>query len=346
LKNKKPNQLARSVRIAINGSLLTGCLSLGATAYAAIDIQFEYKDEPYTGFLDPAYGLNYQRALNTAASEFSSMFGSHFSNSGTITLEVSSTPSYDPIGLAGATSEYPLPKEPGFNLNEVVRTKLQTGKDLNGSAADGSVEVDLRANWEWDYNASPSASGEEYDFYSTLFHEFTHTLGFYSSMTQNGSPYYSIESGYAENQLSWTRFDSFIVDKNGNPVINSSDHTLNPVVWEGSTGGASPAEGLFFNGPNAVAANGGQPVGLYTPGEWSEGSSVSHLDDDNPAFAQMMMAAFAPPGPTERDFSPVEVGILMDLGYSATVVPEPETYAMFLAGLGMLGWITRRSRQG
>jgi hypothetical protein len=26
-------------------------------------------------------------------------------------------------------------------------------------------------------------------------------------------------------------------------------------------------------------------------------------------------------------------------------VPEPETYAMFLAGLGMMGWMARRKKQ-
>jgi PEP-CTERM motif len=197
--------------------------------------------------------------------------------------------------------------------------------------------VDLRNNWQLDYNTAPLNT--QYDFYSTLFHEFTHALGFYSSISQNGTPSY-------EDQLSWTKFDSFIVDKNGDRVINPSDYALNPAAWEGSTGGASPAEGLFFDGPNAMAANGGQPVGLYTPETWMQGTSVSHLDDDNPAFAHMIMAAATPTGPTERDFSPVEVGILTDLGYSVTVVPEPETHAMFLAGLGVLGWITRHRRQG
>jgi hypothetical protein len=340
LKNKQPNQLARAVRVAINGSLLTGCLSFGATAYAAIDIQFEYKDAPGTGFLNPTTGASFQAALNTAASQFSSMFGSHFSNTGTITLEVRD----QPVGLAAAASNYPKPSGPGFNLDELVRTKLQGGGDVNGSEPDGSVDVDLSTNWQLDYNTPPSNT--QYDFYSTLFHEFTHALGFYSSIAQDGSPFYSIQNGNNEDQLSWTRFDSFIVDKNGERVINSSDYTLNPTAWEGSTGGASPAEGLFFNGPNAMAANGGQPVGLYTPEMWWEGSSVSHLDDENPALAHMLMAATAPTGPTERDFSPVEVGILTDLGYSVTVVPEPETYAMFLAGLGMLGWVTRRRSQG
>ncbi|WP_107692831.1 PEP-CTERM sorting domain-containing protein [Nitrosospira sp. Nsp2] len=31
--------------------------------------------------------------------------------------------------------------------------------------------------------------------------------------------------------------------------------------------------------------------------------------------------------------------------FAVQVVPEPETYAMFLAGLGLIGWRMRRSKK-
>jgi hypothetical protein len=31
--------------------------------------------------------------------------------------------------------------------------------------------------------------------------------------------------------------------------------------------------------------------------------------------------------------------------FQIAVVPEPESYALFLAGIGLTGWITRRKRQ-
>jgi hypothetical protein len=293
-------------------------------------------DAPGTGFLDPVNGPSWQAAMNTAATRFSSMFGSHFSNTGTIVLQATSSNDPGSNTLASAGSEVIDPGTPGFNLGEVVRTKLQTGVDLNGSDPDGSVDINFASGWELDYNVPASSS--KYDFYSTLFHEFTHTLGFISYTAENGDPLYG-----TQDSGSWSAFDRFIVDSYGNRVIDPSSYSLDQAAWADSTGGASPAAGLFFDGAHAMAANGGQPVGLYTPELWNEGSSVSHLDDDNPALAGMMMLSASDTGPYARDYSAVEVGMLADLGYAA-VVPEPETYAMLLAGLGMLGWVVRRRK--
>lgn len=102
---------------------------------------------------------------------------------------------------------------------------------------------------------------------------------------------------------------------------------------------------MFFNGSFAVAANGGNAVGLFTPNPWEDGSSVSHTDDDNPAIKGQMMTAKGPTGPWPRDYSAIEVGMMRDLGYIAvTAVPEPQTYAMMLLGVGLIGAIARRRK--
>ncbi len=111
---------------------------------------------------------------------------------------------------------------------------------------------------------------------------------------------------------------------------------------EESVGGESQnGFGLFFDGANAVAANGGNPVGLFTPNPYEEGSSVSHIDDDNPAFMGLLMLAATEEGPAARMYSPIEVGILTDLGYD--VIPEPSTGV--LLGLGLLGLAARGRRR-
>jgi hypothetical protein len=51
-----------------------------------------------------------------------------------------------------------------------------------------------------------------------------------------------------------------------------------------------------------------------------------------------------------RDYQPGNFGLLNGVGDNAvgfaTAVPEPETYAMFLAGLGLMGTIARRRNKG
>lgn len=338
MNKQKQNRIVRSLRRVVYAGLLAGSLSFGFSAHAAVTFQFQYTDDPGTGFLDPVNGPSRQAALSTAASTFSSMFGSHFSNSGTIMLEAIASDDPDGGTLASAGSELIYPGLAGFNLGEVVRTKLQTGMDLNGTNVDGLVDINFGKPWELDFNTSPSDT--KYDFYSTLYHEFTHTLGFSSFIGQSGDPIFGTSSAG-----SWNTFDSFLADKNGTRIINPANFALNQPAWDAaSVGGASPAEGLFFDGASAVAANGGNPVGLYTPEAWEEGSTGSHLDDQNASFAGMMMLAASDTGSYARDYSAIEIGMLQDLGYAVAVVPEPEIYAMMLLGLGMLGWVARRRR--
>lgn len=55
--------------------------------------------------------------------------------------------------------------------------------------------------------------------------------------------------------------DSFIQTKSGTRVISSGTYRFNTAYNTNLTGGGG---GLFFGGPNAIAAYGG-PVPLYTP---------------------------------------------------------------------------------
>ena len=312
-------------RTVMSSAFFVGCLA--SPVHAAITFQFHYTDSAGTGFLDPVYGSARQAALNIAASAFSNMFGSHFSATGTIVLNADTTDKHGE--LAGAASYLMDPGAAGFNLGEVVRTKLQSGIDENGSAADGVVTINFNAPWALDIN-SPPAKGK-YDFYSTLDHEFTHIVGFTSGgITESGGPFFGTkEAG------SWNTFASYLVDKNDARIIDPTTFALNQADWN-----ASSTSDLFFDGANAEAANGGQPVKLYTPPLWDPGSSVSHLD---PSYGTLMVPAVHT-GSEPRDYSLIEIGILKDLGY-VSAVPEPETYSMLLAGLAVCGWIARRRQQ-
>lgn len=319
-----------------SGMLVSG-LGFGSAAQAAVTFEFNFLDDAGTGFHDATSGASRQAALHNAAGLFSTLFGSHFSNSGTIVLDATAHGAEATGSLAHASSVVlPGGASAGFDLQGVVSTKLQTGLDLNGSDSDGLVDFNFSHDWQLDADAPFSAS--QYDFYGVAFHEFTHALGFAAYINQDGTDL------YGQSQAGrWGAFAQFLADKDGNAVIEPSTFNLNAGTWAtASIGGASPAAGLFFNGAHATAANGGQLVGLYLPTTWS-GSSVSHLDADNAAYSGMMMLPSVSPGRAARDYSAVEVGMMQDLGYArvVTAVPEPQTWAMLFAGLGVVGWRVR-----
>lgn len=331
------HRISLVTRMLIKSGLLASCLVVSSAAQAGILFTFDYGADTGTGFWDPTSGAARQAAMADSATAFSTMFGSHFTNSATILLQATATDSPSSSNLASAGSNAYAGNGIGFTVNEIVRTKALTGVDANGAAADGLVNVNFGQPWNLTAGAT---STSDFDFYSTIFHEYTHALGFSSSIDQDGTPFFGGTKAAGE----WTTYDQFLVDVNGVKVVNT-DFSLNQAVWDAaSVGGSSPGAGMFFNGAFAMAANGGNLVGLYSPATWEGGSSVSHTDDNNPAIYGTMMTAAGPTGPWPRDYSAIEVGMMRDLGYTVAAVPEPETYAMMLAGLGLVGWAARRRK--
>ena len=66
------------------------------------------------------------------------------------------------------------------------------------------------------------------------------------------------------------------------PLIDGMTFALDGTKWDvASVGGPGAVplngDGLYFNGPNANAAN--NPIPIFSPDPWEEGSSGSHTDD-------------------------------------------------------------------
>jgi len=84
---------------------------------------------------------------------------------------------------------------------------------------------------------------------------------------------------------------------------------------------------------------------------WYEGMNMPELVPDLynnqdlpttlPSFHGRLALDFVPTGNTNLSLTP---GSIFFDGLSVTPVPEPETYAMLLAGLGLLGWHARRRK--
>ena len=224
--------------------------------------------------------------------------------------------------LASAGSDL-VSTDPGF-YNTVVQKKIQTGVDSNGAAADGQITWNF--NYSWAFGDSVGAG--QYDFQSTALHELVHTLGFLSVIDSAGN-------NTGDN---WTTFDGFVVTSTGTHPIDGSYNwitTYNPNLTGGS-------QGLYFGGTNAMAANNGHPVPLYTPSPWESGSSMSHLDDTKfTGSNSKLMNASSGTGLGVRTLSAIEIGILKDLGYDMSA--PPQNLALFVIGFV---FIRRRKRAG
>lgn len=207
----------------------------------------------------------------------------------------------------------------------VVQNKLVTGIDSNGAKADGEID------WNWSgysWGLGDEVGSEEYDFVSTAIHELLHSFGFLSHAEPPGE----------NTERNWAFFDRFLVTEEGIRPIGAFYR------WRSSDDPKLIGDdgGLFFGGANAIAAYGGL-VPLFTPDPWSQGSSMSHLDDDTfTGDNQMLMNAASGTGPGVRVLNAIELGILEDLGYNVAM-PQSPPYAAAFGGLLLVGLRRRKT---
>jgi len=234
----------------------------------------------------------------------------------TITYSVTGQRTLTGTTLASAGSDL-VSTDPGF-FGTIVQEKILTGVDPNGSAPDGQVDWNFGYSWA----LGNSVASNQYDFQSTAMHELLHTFGFLSV----------VDSAGKNTGTNWTTFDKFVVTSAGKAPIDHTTYTWITTYNTNLTGGAG---GLYFGGPNAEAAYGGKPVPLYTPKPWESGSSMSHLDDSTFTGANaQLMNAVTDTGLGIRVLSPIEIGILEDLGYD--MANSPQTLAIFVIGFAFM----------
>jgi len=278
-------------------------LLMGIATEAEIMFEFDYSSS--AEFSDPTDGLLRRQALEDAAW----MLGSQFNNDATLQISVTSEndPESDTLASAASNSS-DVPFDFFGFFPSVVESKVLLGVDSNGDEPDGEVTVNFGIDWDLD----DEVSDHLFDFKATMIHELLHALGFSSNIFSNGEDLFETPPG---EPGVWGKFDQFVSDSEQNFVIDEN-YVLDPEIWnEIATGGTSPESGIFFAGPRTLEANENDPVGIFSPSEWSEGSSGSHLDDDNPELAGMLMLAATIEGQYTRNLSDIERAILTDLGY-------------------------------
>lgn len=316
-----------------NVALTLGMLSLAAVSQAALTWTFNYGNDTGIGFHDDTYGADRRLALQQTADIVSSWFVNYDAD---LIMDVTGR-SADDGTLMSAGSENNGTFSAGFNNRGDVGTKILGGTDPS-SEKDGTIDVNFFYTW----NLTDSVPNNEYDFKSVMSHELLHAIGFLSDISESGTDSWGSPLG---EESGWVPFDQFVSDSAGS-LIDDTTFKIDVDRWNtASLGGTGESNGLFFNGANAMAANGGKPVNLYSPHSWEEGSSGSHLDTDFFTSDVLMMEHAAGQGQRPRTLSAIEIGILKDIGFTnISAVPEPSTIAAIALGaLGLLYMNRRRN---
>jgi len=136
------------------------------------------------------------------------------------------------------------------------------GKDLDGDNPEMFITVNSLANWYRGNGTGPTRF--EYDLQSVILHEMAHGLGFLSTDSYDDFfGYGSIDQPTPYNAYTQT-MDGRRLSDLPSPSLELGEALTSKLVW---------------SGPLGVAANGGEKPLLYTPKEYEDGSSVSHLDE-------------------------------------------------------------------
>jgi len=171
-------------------------------------------------------------------------------------------------------------------------------KDLDPENPEMLIQVNSSAIWDTRNDGAPR--GNEYDLESVFLHEMAHGLGFLSTDS------YDTFFGYGTIEQP-TPYDAYaqLADKRRLSDLPSPSLEL----------GKALTSSLTWSGEFGKTANGGNPIVLYTPTRYEEGSSVSHLDESTYANlgSNSIMTPNLDPGEIFREPGSLLLGMMQDM---------------------------------
>ena len=210
----------------------------------------------------------------------------------------------DILGIGGADGQYEnFPGAPLANTRyPTALANALSGSRMSGSTVD--IHVAYGSTFPWYYGTDGITPGDKVDFASVVLHEICHGLGFAGSMTvDNGLGYWGWN--YYLNPAAYDRF----TENGAGTALLSYPNASSALATQLVSGD------LYFDGPNADAANGGARVKLFSPATWMQGSSYSHLDEIFNGTANDLMTYAIPNGQSMHAPGPIALGILQDIGW-------------------------------
>ncbi len=270
------------------------------------------------GFNDPALGANRRALFENALTYIANVLNEN------ATIDVEVEPSQlDGSGfLASAGTFYPV-GVPGF-FDGTTLERVKSGIKPAPQLPEILVTVDFGFNWN--ESTAPPANNE-FDLLSTIVHELTHGLGFLSLGDAVGG------------NCTYAALDRFIV--RGTPRRNLFGGT--PTSFIGQQQDLTSND-LFYSGAQGTALYGqGVEAGIFAPSPFLNGSTLSHWDTGNIVGGAVMEHAIAP-GEAVREYAPLEIGALRDLGYVNAATPQQGGFTLAVSTSGQ-GTVTRSPNQ-
>jgi len=265
------------------------------TATAVIQVDYE-------GFSPEA-----QEAFQYAVDIWSSLISS------SVVIKVQATwEELDPgvLGSAGSPfvySNFPNAPNPNTWYHSALADSL-AGDDVG-------IGPDIVASFssvrdDWYLGTDGNTPAGQYDLVSVVLHELGHGLGFSGSATI--TPF--TQAGTVGMEGMPMVYDDFVEDAAGENLTDNRTYP-NPST---ELGEALTSGFLFWGGSRAVSVNDGERPRLYAPRVWLQGSSYSHLDEDEypPGDPNVLMTPAIGAAEANHDPGPITMCLMQDIGWT------------------------------
>lgn len=215
------------------------------------------------------------------------------------------------LGSAGSPDDYfdfpgalPATRYPSALANAIA------GYDLDPDQPDISATFNSTFP-HWYFGLDGQAPPGRYDLVTVVLHEIGHGLGISGNARFLGSGRATI---YGQRP---TIFDRLLENADGGLLIDY-------VQGSQALGAALTSGALYFGGPNAMAAAGGERPRIFAPPQFLDGSSTYHLDNDTypPGNPDSLMTPIISAQEVVHDPGPITMGILADLGWILATPPD------------------------